>query len=1408
MYKYIILALIVFLLAVAGYSYYLAGDPNYGIEKGTGVSGGEEDVGALLRVLREFQGGTGTSTYATGNILYSDATDSLAQLVRGSNGQVLKLSGGIPAWGTDNSGDAGTGSNWEFTIAADAIRPTTTVGIILTASSTFNADLTVTGTAVFDSNVGIGSSTPDATLSVVNTGTGQSFVVEDTTSPDSTPFVIDANGNVGIGTAAPARRLHVDSGTLDVGIRLESSDSLAKIEIIDSGGTKWLAAKEGQFHFNASDPGGTVGDLIIDSNGNIGLGTTSPYAKLSVVGEVVMETFNATSTTASSTIAGGLTVDRLDIQSTTATSTFANGLRIEAGGLRSDNLISCDTIDTTSTGVFVCGSDTGAGGDPNVILVVEGGTTYLQASTTVNAWSFDDGFVSQASSTVVGNLTLGTGGAGDSRIQQGADGIAWSLGLDDSDSDAFVISSSTTLGTNNAFRLDKDLIGFFPTGHVSQASSTINGALTITGLALLEGGLTLQDGDTFTFSGDAFTDFTGDATISLASGALQVVDLNCTNCIGETEISDVYLVNNANDATTGNLTVGNASGEGVHIGTTGVFITSDQDGALTFTGESAGFDEDLRWNFDDTSNEIVIDSTTGVATTTYTSIGASFDTLNVASTNATSTFGNGIRLINGAIRLSGDICAGKSNGGALVTDSTGLIVCEGDDSAAGGTLEWGQAWEVKAEGGTNYLAPTTTTYAVLADSGFLAQASSTIDSTLRVTSTTTLGDGASGDVGFVFDGDTGNDGEIRWDVGDDEFDISNSVHIETTGTPLTIHNTNDGVDNEVLHLRGNTRATAQDDDAAHIELELTDSAGNEQEFVRLTWQAVDVTNGSEDGNLHFEVMHDGSFIDALELHTTVSAQDTTIWNTGSENIDFTIKGDTDGNLFRLDASTDRIGIGTTTPGQKLSVAGDILGNAIIGSFFIGTTTATSTLNGSLQATVLDIQSTTATSTFANGLKIEAGALRVTNLESCDTIDTDAFGVLNCGIDGGGGGDFAWTIEAGGESSTSTELWFGAGFVSQASSTVDGTLTITGLVSLDAGLTMAANQNITLGAQTLDHDGTDFVFNDTINATDLVINSLNFTFADAAADAVFGWDDTASNYENLTAAEVLTIVGGAANDFDGSGDVTIAIADISDLGSGVGTWLATPSSANLITATTDETGSGVLVFDTAPTFTTSIIVTGGCTIDADGIDCVTGNDYEINGTQVLDATTLGSAVVNSSLTNLGELTALNLNGNLDLIATGNRIDFDTDNDTSIRASADDTLVFEQLGVDRTIFGLSNYRFNDTSLDMDFIIDGNNTVDLFFLNAGTDSVGIASTTPTGDFAVGAQNVQATSTFGGPVFVDDPTLAATGTVYLTGVDAFGGSIIMKNPDGTTCVEVSLNDTNTDFVFLVITCPTFQAD
>lgn len=57
--------------------------------------------------------------------------------------------------------------------------------------------------------------------------------------------------------------------------------------------------------------------------------------------------------------------------------------------------------------------------------------------------------------------------------------------------------------------------------------------------------------------------------------------------------------------------------------------------------------------------------------------------------------------------------------------------------------------------------------------------------------------------------------------------------------------------------------------------------------------------------------------------------------------------------------------------------------------------------------------------------------------------------------------------------------------------------------------------------------------------------------------------------------------------------------LTSLGTGIATFLGTPTSANLAAAVTDETGTGALVFGTSPTFTTSALFPAGA-VSAPGI----------------------------------------------------------------------------------------------------------------------------------------------------------------------------------------------------------------
>lgn len=106
----------------------------------------------------------------------------------------------------------------------------------------------------------------------------------------------------------------------------------------------------------------------------------------------------------------------------------------------------------------------------------------------------------------------------------------------------------------------------------------------------------------------------------------------------------------------------------------------------------------------------------------------------------------------------------------------------------------------------------------------------------------------------------------------------------------------------------------------------------------------------------------------------------------------------------------------------------------------------------------------------------------------------------------------------------------------------------------------------------------------------------------------GTGTTTVQSANTSSNQTFTLPGtdGTSGQFlstDGSGNLSFATGITSaSLGTGVQTWLGTPSSSNLAAAVTDETGSGSLVFATSPTLVTPVLGTptsgtlSNCTVD--------------------------------------------------------------------------------------------------------------------------------------------------------------------------------------------------------------------
>ena len=255
-------------------------------------------------------GGTATSTFSSSGALSLAGALTLSGSLNGplhANAGVVGattsigvLYGGTgltsaPTFGQLLVGNASGG----YTLTATTSLGLPTFGYLFPSNATstlltFNGGLL----SLASSTIGAGGQTTGLTISGGATTTGNAYFV----------------GNVGVGTASPSARLHLLGEGSSNGIQLGTSNIYTapgnelvldtaggNIRLFDAvsigttanGGTPTMFTVTGNDDVSFGPNGSARFTLRVDT-GNLGIGTTSPYAKLSVVGPVVAEYFHAT----------------------------------------------------------------------------------------------------------------------------------------------------------------------------------------------------------------------------------------------------------------------------------------------------------------------------------------------------------------------------------------------------------------------------------------------------------------------------------------------------------------------------------------------------------------------------------------------------------------------------------------------------------------------------------------------------------------------------------------------------------------------------------------------------------------------------------------------------------------------------------------------------------------------------------------------------------------------------------------------------------------------------------------------------------------------------------------------------------------------------------------------------------
>lgn len=249
---------------------------------------------------------------------------------------------------------------------------------------------------ILSGNVTIDSDTAGPALKITQTGTGPVLRVQDSADPDVTPFIIDTNGNVGLGTPSPTAQMEA-TGAVKLGSLSLTSSPLP----LSSGGTNATSASAARASLGVAINTDVIGYVAPGTSGNVLLsdGTNWTSSPRSVPAIVAADAGKALINNGSVSSWGS------SIISATAQATTS--------GTSIDFAPPTTTIPSWAKRVTVIFNEVSTNGTSGVIVQL--GSTTLQTSGYLsNSWSGGSGNTGAAYTTGFG-VDAGTQGATDSR---------------------------------------------------------------------------------------------------------------------------------------------------------------------------------------------------------------------------------------------------------------------------------------------------------------------------------------------------------------------------------------------------------------------------------------------------------------------------------------------------------------------------------------------------------------------------------------------------------------------------------------------------------------------------------------------------------------------------------------------------------------------------------------------------------------------------------------------------------------------------------------------------------------------------------------------------------------------------------------------------------------------------------